>query len=368
MKNHTIDQYELPEPLIQFTRAKCDPDTVRTWTEKTPKQFPGSFEYDTLDGRFLATPENVRTFVHLCLGLRAIESLDSGCLEFINPKTGTKHPYKRVYSTVNAYFQHRCQKSVKKHFDITFKREAWRFRYSALHALGYLEEWDGIPRVDKYIDLLEWDTNYLPPVTLKEDGTHRSGQEWKRYALRTWLVNIWMRMLFARYGRPANPKNPMIILCSDQMGAGRTKWIKGLVGNYAKESMVITNHLEKNKQFIQLTRTMPIFFLDEMERLIKNEKTNIYLNHITYPESGYEYRKITSFIGIATNPQLAELGNRSSRRVILHVRKAEYADQMPPLNLPQFWAEVKHLVETMEPEEFSFAPLKKNIWEYNTYA
>lgn len=183
MKNHTIDQYELPEPLIQFTRAKCDPDTVRTWTEKTPKQFPGSFEYDTLDGRFLATPENVRTFVHLCLGLRAIENLDSGCLEFINPKTGTKHPYKRVYSTVNAYFQHRCQKSVKKHFDITFKREAWRFRYSALH-----------------------------------------------------------------------------------------------------------------------------------------------------------------------------------------VRKAEYADQMPPLNLPQFWAEVKHLVETMEPEEFSFAPLKKNIWEYNTYA
>ena len=54
--------------------------------------------------------------------------------------------------------------------------------------------------------------------------------------------------------------------------------------------------------------------------------------------------------------------------MILHVRKAEYADQMPPLNLPQFWAEVKHLVETMEPEEFSFAPLKKNIWEYNTYA
>lgn len=364
MTTKSISQ-QYPEPLIQFTRAKCDLDKPKTRTRKTPEDFQGVFEYSRQDGRFLPSPENVRNFVHKCFGLLAIENRECGCLEFIDPEAGVKYPFSHVRKKTNNYFKYRCHTSVKKSFTQFFECEALSHPYSALYALGVMDKWDGIPRMDKYIDLLEWDPNYQPPVTMKEDGTPRSGQEWKRYALRTWLVNCWLRTTSLVCEGYESPDNLMIILCSDNAGEGKAQWVKGLVGDLAKDSMFVTNYLERNKKFIQHTRIKPICFLDGIDRFIDCWENNEYLSHIIYPEQGAGYVKATSFIGTATDPDPYDLAHKDSRRIILRVRKAEYADQMPPLDVSQFWAEVRHLAEYMEPGEFSFVHLKKNIWEYN---
>lgn len=398
--------YKVPDPLRRFIRARGDRDRSKilandigmlAHTFKSPDAFPNVFEFHEKTGALLASARNTRLYVQHCMGLYPVYNTDLCCIEFINPESGVVHPFDDVKDHVMEYFADRCNKDLSKLFLNVMVGMAKKCRYSPLFAMGHWEEWDGISRVDKYIDLLEWDPCHTPPRVMKENGEYMTGQEWKRHALRSWLVNCWERIVCSFLGdtevptfggRPSHPmpENKMIILCSETQGVGKTQWVKGLVGGKAKESLFIADVLENNKDHEKLTAVKPIFFIDEMEKITRNDEMNSHLkmvltrSHIDVrdPYDKYITHRLvtTSFIGATNEPKPLSDADGSRRLVLLYVRRPEdkmrdinncpeHVKEMQELNLAQFWAEIRYMSENAKPGEYTLTPHEQSLVQYN---
>lgn len=398
--------YTISESLRKFiyTQSTLRPNQTITnsmWTASAniiePEAKPNYFQFDEKSGMLLCTPDNIMNFVRHCMGLYSIYNKDLCCIEFINPETGSKYSFEAVRKKVQGVFRRKTHKDSSKIFLDIFNEQAQDNPYSPLFTMGYWEEWDGIPRVDKYIDLLEWDPNHEPPKVMKEDGTPMTGQEWKRHALRSWLVNCWERVVCGVYdcthvptfgGRPTHPRpeNKMIIFCSETQGVGKTQWIKNLVAPLANEALVLEGKLEENKDHDKLSALKPIFYIDEMEKTTRDERMNAHLKMVLtrdyidvrdpYDREITHRAVITSFIGATNEPKPLSDADGSRRLVLLYVRRPkdkmnnvnncpEHVKEMHELNVPQFWAEIRYMSETAKPGQYTLTPYEKELVQYN---
>lgn len=228
---------------------------------------------------------------------------------------------------------------------------------------------------------------------MKEDGTFMSGQEWKRHALRSWLVNCWERVVCGVYdcthvptfgGRPTHPmpENKMIIFCSEAQGVGKTQWIKNLVAPLANEALVLEGKLQENKDHDKLSALKPIFYIDEMEENTRDDKMNRHLKMVLtrdfidirdpYDREITHRAVITSFIGATNEPKPLSDADGSRRLVLLYVRRPEgkmrninncpeHVYEMQRLNVPQFWAEIRYMSETAKPGQYVLTPYEKSL-------
>lgn len=364
---------------------------------KNPDSLPNFFQFDEKSGALLANAPNVNAYVQHCMNLHPVYNLDLCCTEFINPDTGSRYSFDDIRKEVVGYFNDRCSKDVSKFFINGMARRANRLIYSPLFVMGHWEEWDGTPRVDKYIDLLEWDPEHEPPKVMKKDGTYMTGQEWKRHALRSWLVTCWERVVCSVYNLPSiqtddeesehdMPENKMIILCSETQGVGKTQWVKNLVSREGKAAMVTTDTLENSKDHDKLSAIKPIFFIDEMEKTTRDEKMSAHLKMVLtrdqidirdpYDRDITSRPVITSFIGATNEPKPLSDADGARRLILLYVRRPadkmqdinncpEHVKEMQSLNVPQFWAEIKYMSETAEPGEYRLTGQEKSLVQYN---
>ena len=378
-KDNTPQTPGIPEPLMQYIKAQENPKKFQIGFGdiKKPQDFPGVFEYKEGSDKLSQNPSNVKNYVERCLGLVKVFNTSIGGLEFINPESGYRHSRKHVRIEVLGYFVRQWDKDPSRICKTYLESEQDAIRYSPLLIQGYQEPWDGVPRVDKYIDLLEWDPAYEPPVTMKKDGTFMSGQEWKRFALRAWLVNCWKRTECTMSGSSDIPENKMIILCAGGCEDDLAQWVQGLYQPYLNGAMVMTSRLENDASFNKFVTVCPMVYFYGMDRLTKTKNRNSRLNVLLtrngidfrdpYSRDFTHYRATSSFIGSAVNYNLAKLADSSPHRVLLHVRRPN-TEGLNPHSNTQFWAEVRHLAETAEPEEYSFKPFEPSIRQCNRFA
>lgn len=379
MTNTNTLKYVLPDPLIQFSQAPRPELEVsgEFGIIKSPEEFPELFEYHKKSGDLLPLSSNVTNFVTHCLGLTPVYNTSLGLPEFLNLESGDRYFFNEVRAKVLEYFNLKHHRIVSNSFKLSFEAKAQRLPYSPFLTRGFRESWDGVGRVDPYIDQLKWNSKMEPPVLPKKDGTMMTGAEWKQFALRAWLVNCWLRTVGSVYQLDEVPETKMIILCSEGSEEPLCSWIHGLLKGEAWDDMCRTDVIKDDIRMTKTTTITPIFHFCNMSKVTKTMNRNSKLEDMLvrrytcwrepYDYQPSQYLVTTSFIGTAVGFNPAKVANNSRNRVLLHIESPK-EDEISKLNIPQFWAEVRHLAENAGPEEYSFKPFEASIRQYNKYA